>query len=70
MTPAGAAADWRRRLDAFGARAMTVVGDWIAPSPRPGPSDRHVKALVTAVVLIVNHARGHRAVWRSPRLPT
>ncbi|WP_043512269.1 hypothetical protein [Actinoplanes sp. SE50/110] len=52
VTPARAAADWRRRLDALGARTMTVVGDWIAPSPRPGPSDGHVKALVTVVALV------------------
>ncbi len=52
LTPARTAADWRRRIDRFGARAVGAVGDWISPGPRPGPSEPRISALVALVALV------------------
>lgn len=52
LTPARTAADWRRRIDHAGSRAMTLVGDWIAPGPRPGPSEPRISAIVALVALV------------------
>jgi hypothetical protein len=51
LTPARTAADWRRRVDRLGSRAMTAIGDWISPGPRPGPSEPRISALVALVAL-------------------
>ncbi|MFI1993576.1 hypothetical protein [Actinoplanes sp. NPDC020271] len=51
LTPARTASDWRTRIDRFGSRAMAAVGDWIAPGPRPGPSEPRISALVALVAL-------------------
>ncbi|GIE87529.1 hypothetical protein [Actinoplanes regularis] len=51
MTRARTAADWRRRADRLGSRAMTLVGDWLAPGPRPGSSEPRISALVALVAL-------------------
>jgi hypothetical protein len=52
LTPARTAADLRRRFDGLASRAMTAVGDWISPDPRPGPSEPRISAIVALVALI------------------
>ncbi|GAA4587598.1 hypothetical protein GCM10023107_06510 [Actinoplanes octamycinicus] len=51
MTPVRTA-DWRERLDRFGSRAMTTVGDWISPGSRAAPSEPRISALVALVALV------------------
>ncbi|BCY12779.1 hypothetical protein [Actinoplanes sp. L3-i22] len=52
LTPARTAADLRRRFDGLASRAMTAVGDWISPGPRPGPSEPRISAIVALVALV------------------
>ncbi|BCJ40727.1 hypothetical protein GCM10010168_72850 [Actinoplanes ianthinogenes] len=52
LTRARTAADWRERLDRFGARAMTTVGDWIAPGSRAAASEPRISALVALVAVV------------------
>jgi hypothetical protein len=49
--PVTTAADWRQRLDRLGSRAMSTVGDWIAPPARTAPSEPRISALVALVAV-------------------
>lgn len=44
--------DWRQRLDRFGSRTMTTIGDWIAPGSRVPASEPRISALVALVAVV------------------